>query len=111
MDRRVPTAGPDDPALDAMRRMDDDCAEGRVLVMDDGVLIGLLWPSDVGHGFGAQIFQGSGEAFQPKRDRGVGQMRAIGSAAGNPLPATSPTATAQRGQLLSGEGPGGSTGM
>ena len=60
---KVPTAAPDDPALDAMRRMDDDCAEGRVLVMDDGVLIGLLSPSDVRRAIElAEVLQGSGEA-------------------------------------------------
>jgi Zn-dependent protease/CBS domain-containing protein len=48
---KVPTASPEEPVLDAMRRMDDDCAEGRVLVMEDGMLVGLLSPSDIRRSF------------------------------------------------------------
>ncbi|MDQ1521663.1 MAG: hypothetical protein QOI55_2736 [Actinomycetota bacterium] len=47
----VPTARPDEPAAVAVERMDDRCAEGRVLVLDDARLVGILSPSDVRRAF------------------------------------------------------------
>lgn len=44
----VPIARPDEPIVSALERMTDTCAEGRGLVIDDGRLVGLLSPSDIG---------------------------------------------------------------
>ena len=44
----VPIARPDEALIDAVERMRDDCAEGRMLVLDgDERLVGILSPSDV----------------------------------------------------------------
>lgn len=43
----VPTAGPDEPLVSVLGRLDDDCAEGRMLVLDDGRLVGIVSPVDI----------------------------------------------------------------
>lgn len=40
------TAGPDEPLADILERM-SGCADGRVLVVDDGRLVGMITPADV----------------------------------------------------------------
>jgi CBS domain-containing protein len=42
----VPTAAPNEPVLDVMRRIDGQ-ADPRVLVLDDGHLVGILTPRDL----------------------------------------------------------------
>jgi Zn-dependent protease/CBS domain-containing protein len=43
----VPTARPDEPLVSVLERIDDRCAEGRLLVVDDGRVVGIVSPSDV----------------------------------------------------------------
>ena len=43
----VPMARPDEPLASVLDRMRDDCADGRALVVDDGVVVGVVSPSDV----------------------------------------------------------------
>jgi len=43
----VPTAGPDDLLVSVLGRLDDRCAEGRMLVLDDGRVVGIVSPVDV----------------------------------------------------------------
>jgi CBS-domain-containing membrane protein len=42
----VVTAAPDDRLVDLLPRL-NECGDGRVLVMDDGRLVGLVTPTDV----------------------------------------------------------------
>jgi len=42
----VPTARPEERVLDVMDRM-SGCTEGRLLVLRDGELVGLLAPADI----------------------------------------------------------------
>jgi Zn-dependent protease len=43
---QVATASPDEPLADVLPRM-SECADGRVLVVDDGEVVGIISPSDV----------------------------------------------------------------
>lgn len=42
----LPTAAPDEPLVDVLSRL-NACAEGRVLVLDGGRLVGIVTPTDV----------------------------------------------------------------
>jgi CBS domain-containing protein len=60
----VPTARPGEPLASVLERMSDECAEGRALVMNDGVLVGVLAPSDVRRAFElAEVVQGGHHAM------------------------------------------------
>jgi CBS domain-containing protein len=43
---QVAQARPDEPAADLLPRL-SECAEGRALVLSDGVLVGIVSPSDI----------------------------------------------------------------
>lgn len=43
----VPTATPDEALLAVLDRLDDRCAEGRLLVVDGGRVVGIVSPADV----------------------------------------------------------------
>lgn len=43
----VPRARPDEPLVEVLPRMRDDCAEGRMLVFEGERLVGILSPTDV----------------------------------------------------------------
>jgi hypothetical protein len=46
---QVAQARPDEPAADLLPRL-SECAEGRALVLSDGVLVGIVSPSDISSG-------------------------------------------------------------